>query len=132
MTTLSSVKMWYFLGFSLFLIVPLDNWGHLTLDALGFLAHLVMSLCNHASVHHVVLSLVLSSSSASFVYSPPSDSFDHRNFYILQMYVSIPLVYAHEILSQCDVYFSNGSHFSKFHYMAILSTWLKLEPSYMV
>ena len=26
----------------------------------------------------------------------------------------MPLVYAHEILSQCDVYFLNGGHFSKF------------------
>ena len=43
----------------------------------------------------------------------------------------MPLVYAHEILSQCDVYFLNGSHFSKFLYVALLSTWLNLEPSYL-
>ena len=34
----------------------------------------------------------------------------------------MPLVYAHEILSQCDVYFLNGGHFSKFPYLALLST----------
>ena len=43
-------------------------------------------------------------------------------------YMSIPLVYAHEILGQ---YFLNGSHFSKFLYVALLSTWLNLEPSYL-
>ena len=43
----------------------------------------------------------------------------------------MPLVYAHEILSQCDMYFLNGSHFSKFPYVALLSTWLNLEPSYL-
>ena len=41
------------------------------------------------------------------------------------------LVYAHEILSQCDVYFLNGGHFSKFLYLALLSTWLNLESSYL-
>ena len=43
----------------------------------------------------------------------------------------MPLVYAHEILSQCDIYFLNGGHFSKFLYLALLSTWLNLEPSYL-
>ena len=43
----------------------------------------------------------------------------------------MPLVYAHEILSQCDMYFLSGSHFSKFIYVAFLSTWLNLEPSYL-
>ena len=43
----------------------------------------------------------------------------------------MPLVYAHEILSQCDIYFLNGGHFSKFFYLALLSTWLNLEPSYL-
>ena len=45
--------------------------------------------------------------------------------------MSIPLVYAHEILGQCDMYFLNDSHFSKFLYVALLSTWLNLEPSYL-
>ena len=34
-------------------------------------------------------------------------------------------------ISQCDVYFLNDSHFIKFHYVALLSTWLNLEPSYL-
>ena len=42
----------------------------------------------------------------------------------------MPLVYAHEILSQCDIYFLNGSHLSKF-ILALLSTRLNLEPSYL-
>ena len=88
-----------------------------------------MQLCY---VHHVVLSSMslASASSASSVYSPPSNNFDHRNF-VLHIYVSIPLVYAHEILGQCDMYFLNGSHLSKFHYVGLLSTWLNLEPSYL-
>ena len=50
---------------------------------------------------------------------------------LYQIYVAIPLVYAHEILGQCDLYYLNGSHFSKFLYVALLSTWLNLEPSYL-
>ena len=43
----------------------------------------------------------------------------------------MPLEYAHEILGQYDIYFLNGSHFTKFLYMALLSTWLNLQPSYL-
>ena len=50
-----------------------------------------------------------------------------QKLYILQIYAHISLVYAHEILGQCDVYFWNGSHFSKFLNVALLSTWLSLE-----
>ena len=83
-----------------------------------------MQSCSFCCV--VVLSV--SSSLVWSVYSSPSDSFDHRKLYILQIYVAIPLVYAHEILGQCDMYFLN---FSKFLYVALLSTWLNLEPSYL-
>ena len=38
----------------------------------------------------------------------------HHVSYILQIDAHMPLVYAHEILSQCDMHFLNGSHFSKF------------------
>ena len=51
--------------------------------------------------------------------------------HILLIYVNMPLVYAHEILSQCDMYFLNGSHFSKFLYVALLSTWLNVQPLYL-
>ena len=51
--------------------------------------------------------------------------------HILQIYAHMPLVYAHEILSQCDMYFLNASRFSKFFYVALMSTWLNLEPSYL-
>ena len=33
--------------------------------------------------------------------------------------------------SQYDIYFLNSSHFIKFLYVAFLSTWLSLEPSYL-
>ena len=54
-----------------------------------------------------------------------------KKLHILQIYAAMPLVYAHEMLSQRDIYFLNGSHFSKFLYLALLSTWLNLEPSYL-
>ena len=88
-----------------------------------FLAHLVKSLCNHAlSVvwccrpchwhwhhqHHLCTALPVT---ALIIET-------------LCLYVSLPLVYAHEILGQCDMYFLNGSHFSKFLYVALLSTCL--------
>ena len=40
----------------------------------------------------------------------------------------MPLVYAHEILSQCDIYFLNGGHFSKFLYLALLHIWHSYAP----
>ena len=71
------------------------------------------------SVHRVSLLLLASAS----VYSPPSGRFDHRSFIsYTYMHAAMPLVYAHEILSQCDIYFLNGGHFSKFLYLALLST----------
>ena len=51
-----------------------------------------------------------------------------QKLYILQIYANISLVYAHEILGQCDVNFWNGSHFSKFLNVAFLPTWLSLKP----
>ena len=81
-------------------------------------------------VWRVVLSLA-SSVSVSSVYSCPSDNFDHRKLHILPIYASILIVYAHEILYQCNVYFLNGSHVNKFLYLALLSTWLSLESSYL-
>ena len=35
------------------------------------------------------------------------------------------------MLSQYDMYFLNGSHFSKFFYVVLQSMWLNLEPSYL-
>ena len=54
-----------------------------------------------------------------------------QKLYILQIYSSISLIYAHKILSQCDAYFLSGGHFSKYIYLALLSTWLNLEPLYL-
>ena len=77
------------------------------------------------------VSLSSASSSSASVYRCPSDSFDYRNFISCRYMHIFPLIYAHEILSQCDMYFLNGSHFSKFLYVALLSTWLNLEPTYL-
>ena len=44
----------------------------------------------------------------------------------------MPLVYAHELVSKYNMYFLNDSHFSLFLYVALLTTWLNLEPSYLV
>ena len=43
----------------------------------------------------------------------------------------MPQVYAHELLSQCNLYFLNGNHFNLFLYVAVLTTWLNLDPSYL-
>ena len=51
--------------------------------------------------------------------------------HILQIYAAIALVYAPEIFCQCDVYFLNGSHFSRFIYVVPLSTWFNLKPLYL-
>ena len=40
-------------------------------------------------------------------------------------------MYAHKILGQNDMYFWNGSHFSKFLNVALLFTLLCLEPWYL-
>ena len=44
----------------------------------------------------------------------------------------MPLAYVHKLLSQYNVYFLNGSHFTKFPYVVLLTTWLSLEPSYLL
>ena len=96
--------------------------------SMEFLAHLVMSLCNHAlsvvcrcrhQCRHWRLCTAL----------PVTGLIIEASY--LTIYAAMPLVYAHEILSQCDAYFLNGGHFSKFLYLGLLSTWLNLEPSYL-
>ena len=84
-------------------------------------------------VWHVSLSLALFISVSmcmSCVHSCPSDSFDYRSF-ISQIYAHMLLVYTHKIFCQCDIYFWNGSHFSKLLYVALLSIGLSLELSYL-
>ena len=73
------------------------------------------------SVHHVSLLASLASASASVCTALPVTGLMIETSYLTNIY-SYALVYAHEILSQCDVYFLNGSHFSKFLYLALLST----------
>ena len=43
----------------------------------------------------------------------------------------MPLVYAHELVSEYNLYFLNGSHFSSILHVALLTTWFNLEPSYL-
>ena len=43
----------------------------------------------------------------------------------------MPPVYAHELVREYRLYFLNGSHFSQFLFVALLTTWLKLESSYL-
>ena len=71
---------------------------------------------------HCVSSLMLSSSSVD---SPPVHRFDHRNF--------IFCTYAPSIctwISEYNLYFLNGSHFSSFLHVVLLTTWFSWEPSY--
>ena len=120
----------------------------------------IVCCCQHHWCHHllVVASLLVSSSSlvSSSVYSCPSDSIAHRNFISCRyMYIfpnhhhwchhlctAVPVtallielhilqIHVHGILDQCDVYFWNGSHFNKILEVALLSTWLSLEPLYL-
>ena len=65
---------------------------------------LILSLYNHElSVVWRPASLLLSLSSVD---SPPVHMFDHRNFIsCMHIYAYMPQVYAHEIFSQCDLYF---------------------------
>ena len=53
-----------------------------------------------------------------------------QKLYILHTYAHMPLVYGHEFVSEYKLYILNGSHFSSFLYVALLTTWLSLEPSY--
>ena len=43
----------------------------------------------------------------------------------------MPLVYAHELVSEYNLYFLNGSHFSSILHVALLTAWFNLEPSYL-
>ena len=43
----------------------------------------------------------------------------------------MPPVLASQKIGHSDLHFSNGSHFSYFLYVALLPTWLCLEPSYL-
>ena len=82
-------------------------------------------------IYNQELSCVLSSLSLLAllsVNSPFGHRFNYRNFISCAcMYTS--LVCAHEILGQFDLYLWNGSHFSFFMYLALLSVWLIIEPS---
>ena len=109
---------------------------------MAHLAYMPMSLCNHdlSVVCHCRLSLlsiigvgVVIIVIIGVVVCVQLSQWQHcsQKLHILQIYVYMSLVYAHEILGQCDIYFWNGSHFSKILNVAFLSTWLSLETSYL-
>ena len=92
-----------------------------------FLAHLVMSLCNHAlsiMCHcwhwcwHLCTAL-------------PVTGLIIEASYLTNICSYAPSICTWNIKSMWGIYFLNGGHFSKFLYLALLSTWLNLEPSYL-
>ena len=90
-----------------------------------------MNLCNHElSVvwchHHpciVVIITVCGQSSQPQVWS--------QKLYILCIYAHMPLVYAHELISEYNLCFLNDIHFSSFLFVDLLTIWLSLELSYL-
>ena len=92
------------------------------------LAHLVMSLCNHAL--SVMWCCHCLRHRRRLCTALPVTALIIETSY-LAIYAVISPICAHEILGQCDIYFLNDSHFRKFLYVALLSTWLNLEPSYL-
>ena len=54
-----------------------------------------------------------------------------QKLHILHIYAHMPLVYAHELVSEYNMYFLNGSHFSSILHVDLLTTWFNLEPSYL-
>ena len=77
------------------------------------LDHLVMSLCNHA------LSVMCHCLQCQCLCTAvPVTALIIETSYLAD-------------ICQCDMYFLNGSRFSKFLYVALLPTWLNLEPSYL-
>ena len=96
----------------------------------NLLAHLPMSLCNHELSIHVVSCGIVMALVLSSVDSPPSS----HGLITESSYLAHTCTYAPSIctrISKYNMYFLNGSHFSLFLYLALLTTWLNLEPSYL-
>ena len=121
------LPMWYQLHLAN--LQKLGKWYHLLYhyninqwSQFCFLAHLVMSLCNHAlsimcHCHHCCWywcwhwlywcwcwHLCTAVSVTALIIETPY----HK------IYASMCLVYAHEIFDQCNIYILNGSHFNNF------------------
>ena len=94
-------------------------------DRRFFLAHLVMSLCNHA------LSVVWCCRGCHWHWHHMCTALPVTALIIETLYFTNICNYTPSIctwnISQCDMYFLNGSHFSKFLYVTFLSTWLNLR-----
>ena len=54
-----------------------------------------------------------------------------QKLHILHIHAPMAIVYAHGLVSEYNMYFLNDSHFSEFLYVALLTTWLNLEPLYL-
>ena len=102
---------------------------HLRLHFWQFLAHFVMSLCNHA------LSVVCHCrrhwcQHQHLCTALPVTGLIIEASYLTNICSYAPSICTWNIKSMWHI-FLNGGHFSKFLYLALLSTWLNLEPSYL-
>ena len=133
------LAFYIFVAYSLGRMALCCRSSFMSLFIVSFLAHLVMSLCNHAlSVvchcrchRHLRLRCCL----CHHWHWRLCTALPVTDLIIEASYLTNICSYAPSIctwiLSQCDIYFLNGGHFSKFLYLALLSTWLNLEPSYL-
>ena len=80
-------------------------------------------LCVVIGIVIVIVVIVCGQSSCSQIWS--------QKLYILDIFAHMPLVYAHALISEYNLYFLNGSHFRQFLYVSLLTTWFNLEASYL-
>ena len=96
---------------------PMESW---------IVRHVSWLLSSSIVCHHCPSSSVIICGQSS---CPQVWSHKHH---ILYAHTHMLLVYAHELLSQYNLYFSNVSHFRSFLYLGLLTKWLHIEPSYLV
>ena len=92
------------------------------------MAHLVMSLCNHAL--SVVWCCCLCWHQCHLCTALPVTALIIETSYLANISIHIPSICTWNVKSIWHV-FLNGSRFSKFLYVALQSMWLNLEPSYL-
>ena len=94
-----------------------------------FLAHLVMSPCNHAP--SVVWCLCHCLHLCCLCTAVPGTALIIETSYPANVCIYTPRICTWNIRSMWCIFILNGSHFSKVLYVALLSTWLSLESSYL-
>ena len=85
--------------------------------------HELSVMCRHCTASCIVVIVFCGQSSRLQVQS--------QKLHILHTYAHMPPVYAHELVREYRLYFLNGSHFSQFLFVALLTTWLNMESSYL-